>query len=97
MSAKKSFHFTKTLYLYEEQQINLNLWSVDILSILAGQASQPDMPVGCLLGFENYCAYLKMNVKLDRKPCNRFRIGTERLNRGALVTTLARQFERVVI
>ena len=33
-----------------------------------------------------------MNVKLDRSQCDRFRIGTERLNRGALVDTLARQF-----
>ena len=29
----------------------LNLWSVDILSISAQQLGQPDMPVGCLLGF----------------------------------------------
>ena len=27
------------------------LWSVDILSISAEQVSQPDMKVGCLLGF----------------------------------------------
>ena len=36
--------------LYGEQQIYLNLWSVDILSISDKQVSQPDMPVG-LLGF----------------------------------------------
>ena len=45
------------------------------------------MPIGCLLGFGK-----KINAKLDRNKCNRFRIGTERLNRGALVTSLARQF-----
>ena len=33
------------------QQIYLNLWSVDILSISAEQVSQPDMQVGSLLGF----------------------------------------------
>ena len=38
------------LDLGREQQIYLNLWSIDILSISA--LSQPDMQVGCLLGFE---------------------------------------------
>ena len=37
--------------LVAEQQIDLNLWSVDILSISAEQVSQPDMQVGCILGF----------------------------------------------
>ena len=38
--------------LYEEQQIYLNLWRVDILSISAEQVIQPDsMQVGYLLGF----------------------------------------------
>ena len=46
----------------------LNLWRVSILSTSAEQVSQPDMQVGCLLGLENYCAYFKMNAKLDRKP-----------------------------
>ena len=31
-----------------------------------------------------------MNAKFGRKQMNRFRIGTERLKRGALVATLAR-------
>ena len=35
---------------------------------------------------------LKCIRNLTGSRCNRFRIGTERLNRGALVTTLARQF-----
>ena len=38
---------TQCLFLYGEQQIYFNLWSVDILGLL----SQPDMQVGCLLGF----------------------------------------------
>ena len=29
----------------------LNLWGVDILSVLAEQVSQPDLQVGCILGF----------------------------------------------
>ena len=37
--------------LYEEQQIYLYLWSVDILCISAEQVRQPDMQVGCVLGF----------------------------------------------
>ena len=64
------------------------------MSISAEQVNQ----VGkCRLVFfqasESYCAYIKMNAKLDRNvtECDRFRIGTERLNRGALATTLARQ------
>ena len=35
---------------------------------------------------------LKWMRNLTGSQCNRFRIGTERLNRGALVTTLARRF-----
>ena len=42
---------TQSYSLYEEQQIYLNLWSVDILSIMAEQVGQPDVQVGCLLGF----------------------------------------------
>ena len=51
-------------FLYEEQQIYLNLWSVDILNISDEQVNQPDMQVGCLLGSGSYCAYFKMNAKL---------------------------------
>ena len=35
---------------------------------------------------------LKRMRNLTGSQCSRFRIGTERLNRGTLVTTLARQF-----
>ena len=40
-------------FSYEEQQNDLNLWGVDILSISAEQVSQPNMHVGSLLGFGN--------------------------------------------
>ena len=51
------------VFLYGEQQIYLNLWrvdilSVDILSILAEQVSQTDMPVGCLLGVPKVIAHI---------------------------------------
>ena len=39
-------------FVYGEQQIYLNLWSVDILNISNEKVSQPDMQVGCLLWFE---------------------------------------------
>ena len=35
---------------------------------------------------------LKLMGNLTERQCGRFRIGTEGLNRGALVTTFARQF-----
>ena len=38
------------MFLYGIQIIYLNLWSVDILNILAEQVSQPDMQAGFLLG-----------------------------------------------
>ena len=41
---EKALH--PVLFLYGEQQIYLNLWSVDILSISAEQVSQPNMQVG---------------------------------------------------
>ena len=35
---------------YGKQQIYLKLWSIDILTILTEQVSQPYVQVGCLLG-----------------------------------------------
>ena len=40
---------TNSQFLYEEQQISLNLWSVDMLSMSDEQVSQPE--VGSLLWF----------------------------------------------
>ena len=40
-------------------KLYLNLWSVDILSILAEEVSLPDMQAGCVLGFGKYCASFK--------------------------------------
>ena len=42
-----------------------------------------------LLGSEKFCAYFEVNAE---SQCNCFRIGTEWLKRGSLVTTQARQF-----
>ena len=39
---------THSLFQYEEQQIYLNLWSEDILSISDEPVSQPDTQIVCL-------------------------------------------------
>ena len=44
---------TQSQFANEEQQIYLNLWSVDILSMSAEQISQPNMQICCLLGLRN--------------------------------------------
>ena len=51
---------THSCFLYWEQQIYLNLWSVDILSIIAAeQISLPDLQIACLLRFEKLYADFK--------------------------------------
>ena len=37
------------MFLYGEQEIYLNLWSVDILNISTGRVGQPDLQISCLL------------------------------------------------
>ena len=56
------------LVLYQEQQMYLNLWSVDILSIWDEHVNQPNSRLIDFQGSKSYCAYFKMNAKLDRKP-----------------------------
>ena len=45
-----------------------NVWSEDILSISDEQLSQPDMQIGCRLGFGKLLFLFKMSAKLDKKP-----------------------------
>ena len=78
---------TQSCFSYREQQIDLNLYSVDIFNIPAEQVSQQDMKVGCLLG-------LGKLLCLFWTYYSRFRIGIERLKRGALATIL---YKAVVI
>ena len=52
---------TQSWFLYtENNKINLNLWSVDILNISVEQVSQPDdiIQVGCLLGFGKHIVHI---------------------------------------
>ena len=69
------------------------MWSVDILSHF-GRTSKSARYAGWLsFRVQKVIVHiLKWMRNLTGTQCNRFRIGMERLSRGALVTTLARQF-----
>ena len=47
----KHFFFFFLVFIRGTTNLNLNLWSVDILNISAKQESQPDMQVGCPIWF----------------------------------------------
>ena len=78
------------LVFIREEQIYFNLWKVDILRILAGQASQPDMQVGCLLGFGKLLCILKWMRNLTGSQCNNV-LESERRHHTWNASTVARK------